>query len=86
MLSVQMIAVSCSRCRQIGQARWLEDTTKPGTPRKLVALSEGFCSIDRGRNAEPEVSCMRCNDTHLARREARSALPPAVLSGHHPEI
>jgi hypothetical protein len=60
MLSVQTIVVNCGHCRLSGAARWLADSSKPGAPRKLVALTAGFCSIERGANTEPEILCMSC--------------------------
>jgi hypothetical protein len=61
----------------VATAGW--DATSPG-PRKLVSLSEGFCSIDQGNGGEPEIRCMRCHDTHAACNEVRSGLAP----GHKP--
>lgn len=74
MLSVHTSSVSCPICRQAGWARWLDNTKHLAAPRRLEALSAGFCSIDRG-DFEPEIRCMRCHDTHRAAAEARSALP-----------
>lgn len=72
-MSVQIIDVTCPTCRHFGSARWVTDLKAP-YPRTLVALTAGFCSIDRGDGRETEIQCMRCNDTHVSGAEARSAL------------
>jgi hypothetical protein len=72
-MSVQIIDVTCPTCRHFGSARWVVDSKAP-FPRKLAALTAGFCSIERGDGREADIRCMRCNDTHVAGAEARTAL------------
>ena len=47
-----------------GDACW-DDTAAPGGPRgrfnRLVGLSEGFKSIDVGRNQPIQIMCVPCN-------------------------
>jgi len=80
MLKFQIEHLICPACKQAGTARWQldsagNDNNAGQSARKLVALTSGFCSIDRGKNAAPEIACMRCEDTHISGKEARSALP-----------